>query len=119
MPVDHGKAPALLLPQLRGFYDLKIPFSWLVVRFGVGWILLVHGYGKLMRGMPAQGKILDVTLPHNTAFNLSLSYLLCFVEVVGGLCIILGLFTRFFAAANAIEMGFLTSVAYWSTGYSW
>jgi putative oxidoreductase len=31
----------------------------------------------------------------------------------------LGLFTRFFAAANAIEMAFLTFVVYWGNGFGW
>jgi putative oxidoreductase len=119
MAADVGNEPRLIIPPLRRFYDFAIPFSWVVVRFGVGWVLLVHGYGKVMRGMAGQAKVLDVTLPNFKAYNLELSYLLTFVEGVGGLCIILGLFTRFFAAANAIEMGFLTFVIYWSTGFSW
>jgi len=79
----------------------------------------VHGYGKVMRGMAAQAKGLDASLPGFVAHNLQLAYLLTFVEGLGGLCILLGLFTRFFAAANAIEMGFLTFVLYWGNGFSW
>ncbi len=111
--------PRLLFPGLRAFYDWSIPVSWLVVRFGVGWILLVHGWGKVLRGMDLQAKALDVTMPYLQGWNQPLAYVLTFVEGVGGLCIILGLFTRFFAAANAIEMGFLTFVIYWSSGFSW
>ena len=119
MTVDTSSEPRTFIPGLRTLYDRAIPLSWVVVRFGVGWDLLVHGYVKITRGMPGQAKVLDVTLPDWKAYNLELSYLLTFVEGVGGLCIILGLFTRFFAAANAIEMGFLTFVLYWSTGFSW
>ena len=50
MAVDHGTEPNLHLPGLRGFYDRVIPLSWPIVRFGVGWVLLVHGYGKVLRG---------------------------------------------------------------------
>ena len=42
--------PKLLLPVLRPFYDAAIPLSWLIVRFAVGWNLLVHGWGKIMAG---------------------------------------------------------------------
>jgi uncharacterized membrane protein YphA (DoxX/SURF4 family) len=35
------------------------------------------------------------------------------------LCITVGLFTRFFAAAVAIEMGYLTFIQYWHNGYGW
>lgn len=111
--------PRLFFPGLRRFYDFAIPFSWLVVRFGVGWVLLVHGYGKVLRGMEAQTKQLNVTVPYLSEYNYALSLLLTFVEGLGGLCIILGLFTRFFAAANAIEMAFLTFVVYWGNGFGW
>jgi putative oxidoreductase len=119
MVIRAGDEPKLLIPGLQRFYDFAIPFSWLVVRFGTGWVLLVHGWGKVMRGMVAQAKTLDVSMPYLHDWNLALSYLLTFVEGLGGLCIILGLFTRFFAAANAIEMAFLTFVLYWGNGFSW
>ena len=119
MQREFANEPRLLFPGLQRFYDIVVPLSWLVVRFGVGWVLLVHGYGKVMRGMAGQAKVLDASVPYLSSWNLPLSYLLTFVEGLGGLCIILGLFTRFFAAANAIEMGFLTFVLYWSTGFSW
>ena len=37
------------------------------------------------------------------------------IEFVGGLCIVVGLFTRFWAAAAAVEMGVLTFYIYWAT----
>lgn len=111
--------PALIFPGLRGFYDPVIPLSWLIVRFGVGWNLAVHGYGKFLRGMAGQAKLLDHDVPYLHAMNLPLAYLLTFVEGLGGLCIIVGLFTRFFAAACALELAFITFVLYWAIGFSW
>ena len=119
MKTPPGQEPALFIPRLRRFYDFAIPLSWVVVRFGVGWNLAVHGYGKCLRGMEAQTKTLNVTMPWMEEYNYFISHLLLVVEGVGGLCIILGLFTRFFAAANAIEMAFLTFVIYWGNGFSW
>jgi putative oxidoreductase len=119
MHSESTREPKLLIPALQPFYDRVIPLSWLVVRFGVGWVLLVHGWGKVMRGMEAQAKVLDGTIPWAQGYNYYMSVLLTFVEGLGGLCIILGLFTRFFAAANAIEMGFLTFILYWGNGFSW
>ena len=119
MKTPSGQEPALFIPGLRSFYDHAIPLSWVVVRLGVGWNLAYHGYGKVMRGMEAQAKALDVTMPWAQEYNYVLSHLLLAVEGVGGLCIMLGLFTRFWAAANAVEMGFLTFVIYWGTGFSW
>jgi putative oxidoreductase len=40
------------------------------------------------------------------------------IEFAGGIAIILGLFTRFFAAAAAIEMLVITML-YWKTGFGW
>src|SRR4051812_40516351 len=55
--------PSPIFPSLRGFYDLMIPLSWVVVRFGVGWNLAVHGYGKFLRGMEGQAKLLEQDVP--------------------------------------------------------
>jgi putative oxidoreductase len=109
--------PKLLLPFLRPFYDAAIPLSWLIVRVAVGWNLLVHGWGKVVRGLPT-----DAVLQSYPDLGLSApqfwfwSGLL--IETLGGISLILGLFTRFFAAAAAIELLVITLV-YWKTGFAW
>jgi putative oxidoreductase len=108
--------PKLLLPILQPFYEAAIPLSWLVVRVAVGWNLLVHGWGKIMVG-PTDAFLkafvdLGFTPP---AFFYWSSFL---IEMLGGISLILGLFTRFFAAAAAIEMLCIT-VVYWPTGFNW
>ena len=40
------------------------------------------------------------------------------IETLAGISLILGLFTRFFAAAAAIELLIITT-AYWSNGFGW
>ena len=40
------------------------------------------------------------------------------IEFAGGIALIIGLFTRFFAAAAAVEMLIIT-VLYWKAGFSW
>ena len=45
-------------------------------------------------------------------------YVVIFLETVGALCIILGLFTRFFAAGCAIEMAVIAFNVQMSAGYS-
>ena len=47
---DTQAEPKLLLPRLRTFYDFAIPFSWAVIRFAVGWNLVVHAWGKINTG---------------------------------------------------------------------
>jgi len=108
--------PKSLLPALQPFYEVMIPLSWLVVRVAVGWNLVVHGYPKLLNGsneaiLKAFGD-LGYTPP---AFWFWASGL---IETLGGISLILGLFTRFFAAAAAIEMLFIM-VTYWANGFNW
>jgi putative oxidoreductase len=40
------------------------------------------------------------------------------IEFVGGIALVLGLFTRFWAAAAAIELAII-SVLYWNNGFAW
>jgi putative oxidoreductase len=113
---DAQTEPKLLLPFLRPFYDFAIPLSWLVVRVAVGWNLLVHGYGKLMSG-PTTAALKGYSdlgfVPPELWYLSSLT-----TETAAGIALILGLFTRFFAAAVAIEMAVITAI-YWKTGFAW
>jgi putative oxidoreductase len=113
---DDTREPRLLLPFLEPFYRLVTPLAWPLVRFAIGWNLIVHGWGKVLRGPAAQAAQLA---KDGMDLGQPLAYLLIFVELVGGVCIVLGLATRFFAAAIAIEMGLLTFHTYWSHGFSW
>ena len=113
---DNTPEPRPLLPFLGPFYRAVIPLAWPLVRIGIGWNLAVHGWGKVLRGPAAQAVMLA---RDGYDFGVPLALLLIFVELVGGICIALGLFTRFFAAAVAIEMGVLTFDHYWSHGFSW
>jgi putative oxidoreductase len=107
--------PRPILPFLEPFYRVVIPLAWPLIRIGVGWNLAVHGWGKVLRGPAAQAAL----LAHDGFdYGVPLALLLIFVELIGGICIALGLFTRFFAAAVAIEMGVLI-LHYWSPGFSW
>jgi putative oxidoreductase len=93
--------PKPLLPFLKPFYDLAIPLSWPVIRIACGWVLLVQGFSDL-------------------GFEPALLWVwgALFIEFGGGLALIFGLFTRFFAAAVAIEMLIITGL-YWKNGFSW
>ncbi len=101
------REPKPILPILKSFYDFVILLSWPLVRFACGFHLIIHGGGKILRG----GAV--------TGWPLAFGFFLTFVEFAGGVCITLGLFTRFFAAAVAIEMAYLTFVQYWHNGYGW
>jgi putative oxidoreductase len=110
------REPKLAIPALRPFYALAVPISWLVLRFAIGWNLLVHGWGKITVG-PTAGFLkayvdLGFTPPAAWFWTALINETLC------GIAIILGLFTRFFAAAAAIELLIIT-IVYWHSGFSW
>ncbi len=108
--------PKLLLPVLQPFYDAVIPLSWLIVRLAVGWSLLVHGWNKIMVG-PTPGFLqgfadLGFTPPELWFWTSTVN------ETAAGIALILGLFTRFFAAAAAIEL-LVVMIIYWHNGFAW
>lgn len=105
----------LLIPGLRPFYDFAVPFSWLVIRIAVGWNLVVHGWPKISGPSPAFLKAFADLGFSPPEFWYWAS---CAVELIGGIAIIIGLFTRIFAAAAAIEM-LLITIAYWGNGFGW
>jgi putative oxidoreductase len=92
----------LLIPQLRGFYAWAEPFSWLLIRLTAGLMLLPHGWPKLMMGINATAQMALVKRGIGPAEPLAI--MLIAIETLGGLCIALGLFTRFWAVAAMIEM---------------
>jgi putative oxidoreductase len=95
-------APRLLIPQLRGFYDRVEPFSWLLIRLTAGLMIIPHGWPKLMMGVTKTAEMALIKRGIQPAEPLAV--VLITLETLGGLCVALGLFTRFWAAAIAIEM---------------
>ena len=105
--IDSETKPKLklLFPGLESFYAIAVPLAWPIVRIAVGWNLLVHGWGKVTRGPSAyiRGFV-------EQGFDPALPWIwgALAIEFVGGIALILGLFTRFFAAAAAVEMLVIT-----------
>ncbi|MCC6474001.1 MAG: DoxX family protein [Burkholderiales bacterium] len=92
----------LVIPGLRPFYDWAEPLSWALVRISAGLMLIPHGWPKLMAGV---GPVAANTLAKRGIEPAEpLAVILIALETLGGACIALGLFTRFFAAAVTIEM---------------
>jgi putative oxidoreductase len=106
----NGTAPRLLIPGLRRFYDFAEPVSWLLIRLTAGLMIIPHGWPKLMAGV---GPTAASTLAKRGIQPAEpLTVVLIILETVGGLCVALGLFTRFWAVAIAIEMSVIVW-AYW------
>ena len=95
-------APRLLIAQLKGFYDWAEPFSWLLIRLTAGLMIIPHGWPKLMMGVQATAQMALIKRGIQPAEPLAV--VIITLETLGGLCVALGLFTRFWAAAITIEM---------------
>ena len=95
-------APRLLIPQLKSFYEWAEPISWLLIRLTAGLIIIPHGWPKLMMGINATAQM--ALVKRGIAPAEPLAVVLITLETLGGLCVALGLFTRFWAAAITIEM---------------
>jgi putative oxidoreductase len=95
-------APRLLVPQLKSFYQWAEPISWLLIRLTAGLMIIPHGWPKLMMGINATAQM--ALVKRGIAPAEPLAVVLITLETLGGLCVALGLFTRFWAAAITIEM---------------
>jgi putative oxidoreductase len=81
-------------------------------------MLLVHGLDKVINRTVAafaSGSLARRGIEPAMA----LAYVVFFLETVGAVCIILGLFTRFFAAAIGIQFLIITFHAHWPQGFGW
>src|SRR3982074_2603519 len=100
--MDEPNEPRLLFPKLKPFYDWVEPLTWPLIRLTVGLMIISHGWPDLMMGVGATAQRAGVK--RGIATGEPLAVVLIILETVGGLCVALGLFTRFFAAAITIEM---------------
>src|SRR5665213_2382339 len=98
---DVNGEPRSLIPVLQPFYERVIPLAWPVVRFAVGWNLLIHAWFKALRG-PTAVAVPFVQMGLEPA--LLYAWTTFCIEGIAGIGLILGLFTRFCAAAAAIEL---------------
>jgi putative oxidoreductase len=116
--VVQDRQPKLLLPFLSSFYDFAIPFSWLIIRAGFGIDLAIHGWEKVVRVPAIASAIMNgTTASLSPQLDPVHNIVLAIFECGGGICIALGLFTRFFAAAAAIDLAIITFTVFWPHGY--
>src|SRR3989442_15756945 len=103
LAIDAQDEPRLLFPRLRPFYDWVAPLTWPLVRLTVGLMILPHGWPKLMAGVTATAQFAVIKRGISPAEPLAV--VLIILETIGGRCVALGLFTRFFLGAIPILMG--------------
>ena len=106
----------LLYPGLAGFYASWRNIADTLVRVIIGYDIFMHGWAKVtMAGVAGvSGFMAKNGLNPGVAFALAAMFL----ETIGAICIIIGLFTRFFAAAIAIELAIAFLVIHLPHGFS-
>ena len=111
-----SQEPRPVIAALGPFYDNTRDISWLLVRLTAGGFLLIHGIQKLSMNTVAAFAVNSLAR-RGIEPSLPLAYVVFFLETVGALCIMFGLFTRFFAVAVGIEFLLIVFHAHWGTGF--
>jgi len=114
--MNGTSAPKLIFPGLAGFYTTWREISYALVRVVVGIMFLMHVSVKFKIGAGAVAA--NIMAKNGLEPAMVFAYLAILLEVVGGAAIIIGLFTRFFAAALAIEMAIALLFVHLPKGYA-
>ena len=110
--------PKLLLPFLAPFYDVVRDLSYLLMRVTLGGLTLYHAFGSgKLTGNVTITSFAATLAKRGLEPAVPLAYLVFFSETIGAVCLIVGLFTRFCAAAIAIELAIITFTVYWPNGF--
>ena len=80
----------------RFFYNRSL--GLLLIRIAIGLIFLTHGYSKVV------GISRTIEMFAHMGFPVFIAYFIAWLEVLGGLALILGVATRFFGVVFGIEM---------------
>lgn len=106
---------ALFIPALDGLYETGRKLAYPLLRIVAGGFMIPHGWGKIFGGTAGTAQFF-------AKIGLEPAHLLAIVagsqEVLGGLCIALGLLTRFWAAGAVILLGVAAASVHWSNGFS-
>ena len=106
----------LFIPALAPFYARVADLSWPITRLTMGGMLLAHGIPKWQAGAAAFAT--GSLARRGIEPSLPLAYAVIGIETIGAICIGLGLFTRFFAAAAAIHLLVVTFI-HMPQGFAW
>ena len=96
----------LIFPALGELYDAIAPYSYAIIRFCAGVIVMPHGYMKLFGPMAAP-------VAQNVIAPLAWAYFLGLLEFFGGAALALGFLTRPLALMFTVQFALIT---YWHGG---
>jgi putative oxidoreductase len=107
----------LIVPALGQLYEALAPFSYAIMRFATGAVLLPHGVQKVFYGSTARRA--DAIAAKGLPFPLLLAYLTLISEFAAAACVAVGLLTRIAAAMIFVQMVVIVIYFQWSGGYFW
>ena len=113
-------SPRLYIPALGGIYEKLMPFALPILRVGLGLILIPHGAQKFFGWFGGMGYEKFVALFNTLGYKPGILWLtlVALTEFVGGILLVLGLFTR--AAAFAVVTFMIVAVHFTSAkGFFW
>jgi putative oxidoreductase len=108
--------PRPMIPALAPLYTHTTDLAWLIIRLTASLMLLPHGIPKWQAGAAAFAT--GSLARRGIEPSLPLAYAVVFRETVGAVCVALGLFTRFFAAALSIHL-LVVFFVHWPQGFAW
>src|SRR5258708_27108447 len=104
----------VILPGLVSFYGAFAAFSYALMRFATGAILVPHGIQKML-SVPIS-KFAPNIAAKGLPFAEALAYLTYFAESVAAACLAIGFLTRVAAAVVGIEMLVIVFLFHWHVG---
>ena len=100
-----------IFPFVAPLYNWLQPAVYPLVRMSLGFILVPHGYDKLFQGGAANTA--NNALLKSLGNPLLWAYFIGYVELIGGLLLIVGFLTRLAAGAIAIQMFVISFFILW------
>jgi putative oxidoreductase len=117
MNEDVAEPDRLIFPGLAKLYQRFSPYSYAFMRFAAGAVMVPHGVQKFM--FASTETYAKNIAAHGMPMPMLLANLTFFTELVGAICLAVGLFTRVAAVAMLIEMTVIITVFNWEYGYFW
>ena len=111
----------LYIPALGEIYEPLSPYAELLLRAGLGAILVVHGLQKFLGWFGGAGIERTAQLLEKFGYPapLFLTYLIASLEAFGGALLVIGLFVRPVAFAMVIFMLFAVHYTSVNSGFIW
>src|SRR3954447_24438154 len=113
-------ASRLYVPALGGIYGAANAYAEPILRIALGGVLIPHGMQKLFGAFGGMGLTNNAALFDRLGYHPGMLWgtLVGCTEFIGGILLVIGLFTRFAAAAVLIFM--LTAIHFTSAkGFFW